>query len=89
MDTECIANSVKKTNHLITIEGGWPHFGVGAEIVASVMEGKYSKQGDISLGKFPLLFSRQAWLARLTSKYLMDDCFSGRLREKGMFREQG
>jgi len=39
MDTECIENSVKKTNHLITIEGGWPHFGVGAEIAASVMEG--------------------------------------------------
>ena len=55
MDTECIANSVKKTNHLVTIEGGWPHFGVGAEIVTSVMEGKYmySKQGGISLGKFP------------------------------------
>lgn len=39
MDTECISNSVKKTNHLVTIEGGWPQFGVGAEIAASVMEG--------------------------------------------------
>ena len=39
MDTECIENSVKKTNHLITIEGGWPHFGVGAEIAASILEG--------------------------------------------------
>ena len=38
MDTECIVNSVKKTNHLITVEGGWPHFGVGAEIAAAVME---------------------------------------------------
>lgn len=40
MDTECIENSVKKTNHLITIEGGWPHFGVGAEIAASILEGE-------------------------------------------------
>ncbi|CAH3015528.1 unnamed protein product [Porites evermanni] len=40
MDTECIENSVKKTNHLITIEGGWPHFGVGAEIGASILEGE-------------------------------------------------
>lgn len=38
MDTQCIVDSVKKTNHLITVEGGWPHFGVGAEIAASVME---------------------------------------------------
>ena len=42
MDTECISNSVKKTNHLVTIEGGWPQFGVGAEIAASVMEGNSS-----------------------------------------------
>lgn len=41
MDSECIANSVKKTNHLITIEGGWPQFGVGAEIAATVMESEY------------------------------------------------
>ncbi|XP_020627005.1 pyruvate dehydrogenase E1 component subunit beta, mitochondrial-like [Orbicella faveolata] len=38
MDAECIGNSLKKTNHLITVEGGWPHFGVGAEIAATVME---------------------------------------------------
>ncbi|KAJ3057670.1 hypothetical protein HDU98_006132, partial [Podochytrium sp. JEL0797] len=30
--------SVKKTNHLITLEGGWPQFGVGSEIVAQIME---------------------------------------------------
>jgi pyruvate dehydrogenase E1 component beta subunit len=29
---------VKKTNHLVTVEGGWPQFGVGSEIVAQVME---------------------------------------------------
>lgn len=38
MDHETIANSVKKTAHLISVEGGWPAFGVGAEIAARLME---------------------------------------------------
>jgi pyruvate dehydrogenase E1 component beta subunit len=36
MDT--IIKSVKKTNRLVTVEGGWPHFGVGSEIIAQIME---------------------------------------------------
>ncbi|KAM5147813.1 pyruvate dehydrogenase E1 component subunit beta, mitochondrial [Mantella aurantiaca] len=39
MDIETIEASVVKTNHLVTIEGGWPQFGVGAEICARIMEG--------------------------------------------------
>lgn len=39
MDVETIETSVMKTNHLVTVEGGWPQFGVGAEICARVMEG--------------------------------------------------
>ena len=38
MDIDTIIASVKKTNHLVTVEGGWPQFGVGSEIVAQVME---------------------------------------------------
>lgn len=38
MDAETIINSVKKTGHLITVEGGWPQFGVGAEICAKISE---------------------------------------------------
>jgi len=38
IDTETIIRSVQKTNHLITVEGGFPQFGVGAEICALVME---------------------------------------------------
>lgn len=38
LDTETIFNSVKKTNHLITCEQGFPAFGVGAEICAQIME---------------------------------------------------
>ncbi|XP_042543595.1 LOW QUALITY PROTEIN: pyruvate dehydrogenase E1 component subunit beta, mitochondrial-like [Dipodomys spectabilis] len=34
-----IEASVMKTNHLVTVEGGWPQFGVGAEICARIMEG--------------------------------------------------
>lgn len=37
MDT--ILSSLKKTNRLVVIEGGWPAFGVGAEISARVTEG--------------------------------------------------
>ena len=40
MDEETIINSVMKTNHLVTVEGGWPQFGVGAEIAAKIMESK-------------------------------------------------
>ncbi|XP_067907746.1 pyruvate dehydrogenase E1 component subunit beta, mitochondrial [Heterodontus francisci] len=39
LDIEAIEASVIKTNHLITVEGGWPQFGVGAEICARIMEG--------------------------------------------------
>merc|ERR1712111_241013 len=39
MDTDTINESIKKTNHCITVEGGWPQHGVGAEISASISEG--------------------------------------------------
>uniref|UniRef100_A0A3Q1EL25 Pyruvate dehydrogenase E1 component subunit beta n=1 Tax=Acanthochromis polyacanthus TaxID=80966 RepID=A0A3Q1EL25_9TELE len=39
MDVESIEASLMKTNHLVTVEGGWPQFGVGAEICARIMEG--------------------------------------------------
>lgn len=38
IDDEAIINSIKKTNHLVTVEQGWPQFGVGAEIAARVVE---------------------------------------------------
>lgn len=44
MDIETIEASVMKTNHLITVEGGWPQFGVGAEICARIMEGTYFRE---------------------------------------------
>lgn len=39
LDSETITKSVMKTNHLVSVEGGWPMFGVGAEICAQIMEG--------------------------------------------------
>jgi len=38
MDDEMIIKSVMKTNHLVTVEGGWPQFGIGAEICARIIE---------------------------------------------------
>ncbi|KAI3405497.1 PDB1 [Candida oxycetoniae] len=38
LDVPTIIDSLKKTNHLITVESGFPAFGVGSEICAQVME---------------------------------------------------
>lgn len=38
LDIDTIIKSVKKTNRLITVEGGWPMYGVGSEISAQIME---------------------------------------------------
>jgi len=38
LDKQAIIDSVKKTNRMITVEGGWPQSGVGAEVIATVME---------------------------------------------------
>ncbi|XP_044261995.1 pyruvate dehydrogenase E1 component subunit beta, mitochondrial [Tribolium madens] len=38
LDINTITASVAKTNHLITVEQGWPSAGIGAEILARIME---------------------------------------------------
>ncbi|EGV61477.1 pyruvate dehydrogenase E1, beta subunit [Yamadazyma tenuis] len=38
LDVPTLVESVKKTNHLVTVEAGYPAFGVGSEIVAQIME---------------------------------------------------
>ncbi|XP_043471907.1 pyruvate dehydrogenase E1 component subunit beta, mitochondrial [Leptopilina heterotoma] len=38
LDINTIMKSVAKTNHCITVEHGWPHCGIGAEISARIME---------------------------------------------------
>jgi pyruvate dehydrogenase E1 component beta subunit len=38
LDIDTILQSLKKTGRLVTVEGGWPMFGVGSEISAQVME---------------------------------------------------
>jgi len=38
MDTETIVNSVRKTGRAVTVEEGWQQSGVGAEIVARIMQ---------------------------------------------------
>merc|ERR1712098_620056 len=39
LDMDTVNESVKKTGHVITVEGGWPQHGVGAEISACISEG--------------------------------------------------
>jgi len=52
-DEETVIKSVMKTNHLVTVEGGWPQFGVGAEICARIVESKfvYKDNNDINNNK--------------------------------------
>lgn len=38
LDIDCIAKSVKKTNKVITVESGFPCFGLGSEICARLVE---------------------------------------------------
>jgi pyruvate dehydrogenase E1 component beta subunit len=38
LDVPTIVESVKKTNRLVSVEEGWPRFGVGAELAAVMME---------------------------------------------------
>jgi len=38
MDWQTVVESVKKTNRLVTVEEGWGPMGVGAEVVAKVLE---------------------------------------------------
>lgn len=38
LDTNTIIQSVAKTNHLISVEQGWPTCGIGSEIAARIME---------------------------------------------------
>jgi pyruvate dehydrogenase E1 component beta subunit len=38
LDVELIVDSVKKTNRIVSVEEGWPRFGMGAEVAAIMME---------------------------------------------------
>jgi pyruvate dehydrogenase E1 component beta subunit len=41
LDTATIVESVKKTNHIVSVEEGWPFAGIGAEIAMQVIEGAF------------------------------------------------
>ncbi|CAF3647274.1 unnamed protein product [Rotaria sp. Silwood1] len=38
LDEEIIKTSIKKTHHLVSVEFGWPHCGIGSEIIARICE---------------------------------------------------
>ena len=38
LDVATIVASVKKTNRLVSVEEGWPQFGLGSELAATMME---------------------------------------------------
>lgn len=45
LDEETIVKSVVKTNHLVTVEQGWPQSGIGSEICARIMESELLLSG--------------------------------------------
>lgn len=70
MDEETIINSIKKTNHVVTVEQGWPQFGVGAEICAKIMESEAFKYLDapvyrVSGADVPLAYAKTLETASL------------------------
>lgn len=42
LDVATIVASVQKTSRCVTVEEGWPHYGVGAEITAQIVESAYT-----------------------------------------------
>lgn len=40
LDINTIMQSVVRTNHIISVEQGWPYAGIGSEISATIMESK-------------------------------------------------
>src|SRR5689334_7304483 len=40
-DVAAVAESVKKTNRIVSVEEGWPFAGIGAELAAIMMEGAF------------------------------------------------
>ena len=51
-----VTQSVMKTNNLVTVEYGWPTGGVGAEIMAGIVEGKSESLLNLVRCKFFIFF---------------------------------
>lgn len=43
LDVDTIVQSVVRTNHVISIEQGWPYAGIGSEISARIMESEFQR----------------------------------------------
>ena len=43
LDMDTVVRSVGKTHHLVTVEQGWPQFGVGSEICARICESEFAQ----------------------------------------------
>ena len=74
LDDEAIIKSVKKTNHVITVEQGWPQYGVGAEIAARIMESEAFNYLDapiyrVSGADVPLAYAKTLETASLPAAH--------------------
>tara|TARA_B100000212_G_scaffold300080_1_gene245268 strand:- start:4105 stop:5091 length:987 start_codon:yes stop_codon:yes gene_type:complete len=79
IDTSIIINSVKKTNRLMVVDGGWKSCGLGSNIISSIFEeidpsSIVSKPINISLKPSPAPCSRALEEDYYTSKNHIIDC---------------
>ena len=57
INTDLISNSVKKTKNLVVIDGGWEQCGIGAEIIAQIVENNTSKNIQFTFKRFSTQFA--------------------------------
>ncbi len=74
LDDETIIQSIKKTNHVVTVEQGWPQYGVGAEIAARIMESEAFNYLDapiyrVSGADVPLAYAKSLETASLPASH--------------------
>jgi len=88
LDTATIMNSVKKTNRIVSVEEGWPQSGVGAEIVAQVMENAFDYL-DAPVTRVHRRRRTDAVRGKLGSVGLADTGKNRSRRESGLLRLRG
>ncbi len=66
LDDKTIIDSVMKTNHLVTVEGGWPQSGVGSEICARIVESEFCFTSSDALVKASCFVAQKSCVLRIT-----------------------
>ena len=82
LDRDAIIASVKKTNRLMTIEGGWASFGVGAEICGLIFESEAFDYLDAPVVRLAGAEVPMPYAANLEAKAIPDAALIARSLKK-------